>query len=184
MKEQALIYLGQSDEYKQQMITLLEEFDFQYTFLNDSDLDQSVTSLFEKEKESTISNKLFSFNFIFFKNLDHDKILKFYKQCEQLGSPFSHKAVMTEHNQHWIMSDLLKEIEEEHEFFQMWSILNGLLREANDCNPQLYTQDSYEPYKTAFINAYIFVKQPNPDKELIKKLIDDILIAKENLIVK
>lgn len=184
MKEHALIYLGQTNQYKKEMISLLEKFDFDYTFLNDSDLDQKVTSLFDKKNENVISNNLFSFNFIFFKNIDHDKILKFYKQCEQLGFPFSHKAVMTKYNQQWIMYDLLKEIEEEHNFFEMWSILNGLLREANDCNPQMYSEESYDVYKTAFINAYVFIKQPNPDKNLIKKLIDDILTAKENLIIK
>lgn len=184
MREHALIYLGENDKHRNEIIALLKAFDFDYTFLNDSDLNQCVDSLFNKLEESAVCNQRFPFNFIFFKDIDHDKILHFYHQCDENGFPFSHKAVMTKHNQSWIMNDLLKEIAEEHEFFQIWGLLNTLLKEANDCDPALYTEDSYEAYKTAFINAYIFRKQPNPDKDLMKKLIDEMINTKKSLILK
>lgn len=181
MKEHALIYLGETTEHKKELISLLNDYDFEYTFLNDNDLNQKVSSLFDLQKESKSSNFLFPFNFIFFKDINHEKILAFYKQCQLSGFPFSHKAVMTQHNQHWIMQDLLNEIAKEHEFFQTFELLNNLLREANVCNANLYTKTSYEAYQQAFINAYIYKKQAQPNKEEMEKHIQHILDAKAKL---
>lgn len=182
MKEHALIYLGETIEHKNELISLLKDNDFDYTFLNDSDLTQDVISLFDLQKESKTSNFLFPFNFIFFKDIDHEKILSFYKQCQIAGFPFSHKAVMTVHNQNWIMQDLLSEIAKEHEFFQAWELLNNLLREANQCDANLYTSTSYEPYQRAFINAYIYKKQAQPVKEEMEMHIQQMLDTKAKLI--
>lgn len=184
MREHALIYLGENDQDKKNIISLLNDFSFHYTFLNDEDLSKRISSLFHKQTETNGRNDAFSFNFIFFKNINHEQILAFYRQCEENGYPFSHKAVMTSHNQNWILKDLLTEIEEEHTFFQQWSILNSLLKEANDCDPLLYTEASFEPYKIAFINAYIYRKQPNPNKENIKQYIHEIIKTKNELILK
>ncbi|NCC55348.1 MAG: DUF3783 domain-containing protein, partial [Erysipelotrichia bacterium] len=167
MKEHALIYLGETQQYKQEIIALLKAFDFTYTFLDDGDLEKDVLSLFDKKDCETTINTRFPFNFIFFKNIDHDKIIEFYKQCANNGYPFSHKAIMTQHNQNWIMEDLLNEISEEHEFFKQWSLLNTLLQEANDCDETLYTEESYEAYKMAFIKAFMFKQQPKTDKAII-----------------
>lgn len=184
MKEHALIYLGENAVYKQDIIHLLEEFDFLYTFLDDEDLNKQVSSLFHQENRASTNNQIFSFNFILFKDIDHSKILKFYKACKERGFPFSHKAVMTEHNQNWIMSELLEEIEEEHEFFALWENLNTLLKEANDSDPSQYTEASYDIYKKAFINAYIGCKQKTMNKETLVQLITDVKNARKALVKK
>lgn len=181
MKEHALIYLGESKQHKHKIITLLQEYNFAYTFLDDNDLGQSILSLFDKNDETNDQNEMFHFNFIFFKDINHEAILSFYKDCATNNFAFSHKAVMTEHNKNWKLYDLLVEIASEHEFFVMYGQLHQVLKEANDMNPEEYTEASFAPYRQAFIEAFLYMKQEKLEKESMQQCIQKVLSTKENL---
>ncbi len=184
MKEHALVYLGESKQYKNELISLFNDYQFDYTFLDDQDMGSTIASLFNKENETTNQNEMFPFNFILFRNIEHEAILIFYKDCASRNFAFSHKAVLTEHNKDWKLHDLLVEIANEHEFFQMYGKLHQLLKEANEMNPEDYEEESFETYQKAFIGAFIYLKQEKLKKEIMQHYIDEVIKTKKNLIKK
>ena len=181
MKEHALLYLGQSKQYKDELIKLLKEYHFDYTFLDDEDMGTTIVELFKKTKETSNKNEMFPFNFIFFKDCNHDAILQFYKDCATRNFAFSHKAVMTEHNKSWKLHGLLVEIGQEHEFFEMYGKLHQVLKEANEMDPAQYSEESFSPYRQAFIEAFLYMKQEKLEKALMKQYIEKVMETKEKL---
>lgn len=181
MKEHALIYLGESKQHKHKIINLLQSYNFAYTFLDDNDLDQTILSLFDKNSETNEQNEMFHFNFILFKDIEHKAILRFYRECARNNFPFSHKAVLTGHNQNWKLHDLLVEIASEYEFFLIYEQLYQVLMEANNTNPEEYTEASFAPYRQAFVEAFIYKEQEKLEKESMQRHIQKILNTKENL---
>lgn len=179
--EEALVYLGKNNQNKIELLTFCKQRNIHITFLDDEDMNQDILSLFNKNKE-TAHCKQFPFDFILFKNNDREIITSFYQEVKNMIH-FTHKAVLTEHNKDWKLSDLLVEIHEEHLFFNDWQLLHELLQEANDSNHDAYTLESYEPYKKAFIEGYMYTKQPT-SKEAIKGIITTIQKTKTALIEK
>lgn len=177
-KEHALIYLYDQKNIES-LKNILKSYNITYSLIGDEDLDKTVIDLFEK-KEISIKQKIYSFNFILFKNNNRDTITNFYNDCKKQGILFTHKAILTIHNANWKLNDLLIEINEEHHFFQKWEYLHALLKEANNLNPNAFTKESYEPYKTAFLKAYIYTKTM-PDKNQIDTIIQDLEKARHQL---
>lgn len=177
-QEHALIYFY-TKEKKESLIELLHQYQFQFTFIGDEDASATIASLFAKETIS-FTNDDYHFNFILFKNTNHEQIIQFYKDAKKRNIDLSHKAVLTTHNAHWKLSDLLQEIDEEHTFFQKWDYLHALLKEANALDSNIFTEESYLPYRNAFIKGYMYTKT-EIKKDSIDNMIQEIETAKTNL---
>lgn len=183
-KEHALIYLGESCHFQFELENLLNTYDFDYTWVNDDNMNQSISELFQISTSKIKQCQLFPFNFILFLNIDHDKITAFYQECAKNGFPFTHKAVVTEHNKSWLLKDLLSEIAEEHDFFRMYQQLQSLLKEANTISIDAYTEESFVPYRNAFIKAYMYIKGEQLEKEIMQSLINEVIHTRNQLLLK
>lgn len=181
MKEEVVIYLGKSYEKKEDILVFCKEKEIDAHMLDDNDLQSEVISLFSKSNPTTKPSQ-FAFDFILFKNNNRDVITTFYQESKSIIT-FTHKAILTQHNQSWLLHDLLEEMQEEHLFFKDWELLHTLLKEANDAPHETFTLESYEPYKQAFIEGYLYTKQPT-NKEDIKRIIENIQTTQSQLIKK
>ena len=177
--KQVLLYLNQENTMVDPLFTFLEKESIAYTVIEDSHLNHKIIDLFTSQNKKGNLSKKFPFNFILFSDFTKEDIMSFLKTANLQGIQFSHKAMLTDNNRNWTLDALLKEIEEEHEFFETWEQLHRLLKEANDLDAKLYTEDSYEAYKQSFLKAYMFTK--NPQKNLIDEIIQDLEKTKNAL---
>lgn len=175
-----LLYRNNNTYDEKRFIEFLELNHIAYTFLEDADLNKTVKSLFTEKKEETICKK-YSFNFILFKEFPKEEVASFLNILKQLNVPYSHKAMLTETNKEWILQDLLEEISEEHEFFISYNKVRELLKEANSLNFEEYIEESFKPYKDAFMQAYVYIQSKNIDKNTLDFHIENIENTKKEI---
>ena len=178
--KQVLLYLGNSTSSSETIYHFLENENIVYTTVEDQDLNHKIEALFtEENKRGNISTK-FPFNFILFKDMNKEEVFAFISKSQHLN--LSHKAMLTENNIHWTLEALLKEIEEEQQYFLSYQTTMNLLKEANALDPKDYSEESYIHYRNAFLNAYIMSKNQKCDKATLDALNSEMLKTKANLI--
>lgn len=178
--KQVLLYLGHPNTTTEVIYKFLEEENIVYTTFEDKDLDLIIHDAFTNEnKKGNLSSK-FPFNFILFKDMDKEEVFAFISKSKHLN--LSHKAMLTENNQNWTLEALLIEIEEEQQYFISYQMTMNLLKEANALDPKEYSEESYIPYRNAFLNAYIMTKQQKCNKATLDALNEEMLKTKANLI--
>lgn len=165
----ALVYLGALQDRKKEIIEVFDKYDLEAIFIDDTCLNETINTLFINGNSEDIW-KQYHFNFIMFYEQDQELLKNFYEETKQMGYVFTHKAVLTEHNQFWTLKELLNEIMQEHEFFQSWEMLMSLLR-AFDNEKKVKYGDAYAD---AIMQAYVYTKTQKPKKKELDAFIHKI----------
>lgn len=179
--KQILIYLGDQQEKQAGLQLALEPFSIPVTFLNDQALLQTIKSLLNHEPATADTDEHFAIDFMFFDEVSDDEIKAINKAMEQQGIRMPRKAVRTIHNEAWLLKDLLKEIQEEHEYFQILETIHQQLQASASLVIEEYTPASWQVYEQAFFEAYALL-QKQATKEEASHALSNLLSAKEHLI--
>lgn len=169
MKQKAFVYLGKTQDKKEEVKELCKVYDLDVVFVDDTCLEEGVESLFKKEIQASRWD-VYSFDFIMFEYQDDELLKVFYNGTKEKGYHFTHKAVLTKYNRTWKLRALLDEIKEEHEFFQSWEKLIALLKEFDNEKKEKYGQ----VYTENIMQAYVYTKTQKPNKEEIDAYIEKI----------
>lgn len=170
-----LIYLGNETKKKAVLEEICNNLQLPHTFLEDKDLSQSIGYLFQIKgyhKNNSNDDCHIAEDLMIFKEVEDEDIHKLNAFLKEKNTLMERKAMLTEHNQNWLLKDLLAEIIEEHAFFKHREELKKLLIEASQLKKESYPVQIWKAFEKSYQNAYIsYMEEKNPDK-LIKSLQD------------
>lgn len=161
-----LIYLGDEQYKKEYVSNVLTNLQISHTFLSDEDLHQTVGYLFQLpnfEVMPATSKLHFANDLMLFEEVSDEEIQMINQQLQEVNIVMKRKAMLTVHNASWLLKDLIKEIEEEHAYFQKREELYALLAASSSLIIEQYTPESWKQYEQAFYVAYeAYAKQVEP----------------------
>ena len=182
--KQILFYLGDQQEKKEGLIRALTPIHIPFTFLEDDALSQTIASLLNHEPGHAADTPLhFAMDLMFFDEVSDDEIKDLNARMKEEGITMPRKAMKTIHNEGWLLKDLLKEIQEEHEYFVILEQIHSLLQASAQLPIKAFTEESWAIYEQAFYQAYD-VLQKQTDKDTAKKALSNLLLAKDGLTLK
>lgn len=121
-----VIYYGKQYALRDQVAEVLEQMHVPYVELGDEDLDRTLKELIQKE-ESTACLEGERDIFMYFSDVPVDTIEKIDDALKAKGIHIVHKAVKTDTNLGWKLSDLLDHIHAEASYFQKREKLRTLV---------------------------------------------------------
>lgn len=180
------IYLGDQQEKRSTLENVLQHMQLSYSFLGDDDLSQTIGYLMKLPDYQEVPSKTYehiTHDLMILAELSDDDIKDMNEQLKQQGISMPRKAMLTKHNKDWYLFDLMKEIEEEHQYFQMRDDIYHLLQESSSLIINQYTKASWTNYESAFYKAYEQLSKERT-KEQLHEALKDLKQAKQNLIKK
>ncbi len=177
-----LIYLGDFQDKKTKLKSLLDSINIPYRFLNNEDLNCTIQYLLDENTSPNIhTTDHYSIDLMFFDEISDEEILMLNKKMQECGIAMPRKAMRTKHNETWLLKDLLAEIEKEHNYFLILENIQRILQESANLIIEDYTKDSWKIYENAFYHAY-HVLQNRSNYEIAKQALEQLLYAKDHLI--
>lgn len=156
---------------------VLENMQLPYRTVESRMLKETLGYLFQLPGfTSSVDEKQYTFDFdaMILHEVDDDTLNEMIAELKKVNANVARKAMLTKHNQHWRMGDLLEEINAEHAYFQVYDNLMLLLKRAETLHPEDYVSALWNRYQTAFINAYETLQSRPEDIHILKQ-------AQENL---
>lgn len=181
---QILYYDGGLMEKRIAVETVLQQFPFPYRMLDEIDVAQTLGYLMELEGYEQIessSSTTISQDLLIMKDLDDEQIQKLSNTLRKQHCHIECKAMLTSHNKDWTVSSLLKEIIEEHAYFQSYDALKQCIIEASEEIRESYTKESWDIYQQEFLQGYTLLQEQEVAKHLLDEAIKRIQNAKEKL---
>lgn len=130
MSIDVIVYLGDYTSKKESVEQVLTTMGLSYKFLTSDDLAHTIGYLLELNDDTKVSNmnEVLGEDLMVFRDIEDEKIIQISKQLNELDSNIPRKAMLTEHNIHWSLYDLLLEIREEHHYFNVRGELIELIQ--------------------------------------------------------
>lgn len=158
-----LLYIGNNHEKGKQIKQLLENT-YAIRILQDEELHQSLGFLvgldaFEPNLESETNR--FDFEMMVLPVMEQAEIQALIKTLKEKDLDVARKAMLTEHNQHWSIADLMKEIDEEHTYFMKRDQLNQLFIAATKLDPSRIDAQLAPAFQQAVLLAYDTLQNQN-----------------------
>lgn len=176
-----LIYLGDYQEKKSKLKKVLDSTQIPYHFLCDNDLNCTIKDLLENNHHlSQSTNDHCSIDLMFLDNISDEEIALLNDKLKKIDISMPRKAMRTEHNEKWLLKDLLNEIEKEHNYFIVLQKINEILQKSSSLIIENYTAESWNNYERAFFQAY-HVLQNQSDYDTALFSLKQLLNAKYNL---
>lgn len=137
--------------------TVLDHMHLTYRIVDESMLKESLGYLFGLPGfEPASEDKQYSFDFdaMIIQDVSDEILQEMTSRLKDANANVARKAMLTTHNQHWKMGDLLTEINEEHTYFQYYDNIMMLLQKAEQFHPEDYASDVWNAYQKTFIKCY------------------------------
>lgn len=150
---------------------ILDDMHIDYRLIDSSQLHETLGYLFSLpnfQKNNVPKSYQFDFEAMILHDVEAEVLNSMIANLKAVNANIARKAMLTKHNQHWKMGDLLHEINEEHTFFQYYDKIVYLLKESDKLHPEDYVPSTWKAYEQAFIKAYQTV-QEKPDSITILK---------------
>lgn len=179
--KKVLLYLGNQVFDYNDVISFLNEENILYTIVSDENKEDIIGDLLITNETNIKISSLFPINFILFAGMNKDEVFAIIQKMQNLNISFSHKAMLTENNIKWNLQALLEEMEEEHAFMLTYNKTHALLKEANSLSYEDYVEETFIPYRDAFLKAYMYIKQNKPDKDTLDELNTNIIKNRDQL---
>ena len=174
-----LLYLHDQKKLNE-TLSFFQKEQIAYNVVSDKNLNDRILNLLDLNNEPEISSA-FPFSFILFVDMEKEEFMKIIHKMMEENIDISHKAMLTETNKDWKLQDLLAEIEEEHNYMQSYQLFMYLLKEANNIDETLYTEESFTPYRNRFLSAYAMYKKEKLSKEQLDVLNNAMMLCRKNL---
>lgn len=170
MGKKILLYFGDFEEKKDIVKHILNDMEIPYQILNDEDLQQTTGYLmgitgFHKQQSDT--NTHHESDLMVLHHISEEEITLMNEHMKALAVPMVRKAMLTKHNQHWKVCDLLKEISQEHQYMLYVEKIQTLLSSSRLLVIKEYTKASWKIYENAFYEAYKSIMNQSTLEELI-----------------
>lgn len=178
-----LMYLGNHMEKEPALTRVMQDLNIPFRILTDEDIIHTTGYLmglegFDDRAESIPSR--YDIDLMILSEISDDEINVINALLKTMNVEMKRKAMLTEHNQHWAVCDLLQEIEKEHRFFQQMEEIRSILMQSKDLVIEHYTSASWQVYEKAFYKAYdVISKDSTP--EAMDEAFHELTAAKSGL---
>lgn len=183
MNKKILLYFGDYENKKETVVRVLQDMRIPFQILQDEDLVQYVGYLMDLEdfhKNNENYTQHYASDLMILQNIEDDEILKMNQYFIAQQCSMKRKAMLTTHNQHWKVCDLLLEIEKEHLYFSYVDKIQTILTQSSTLVIEDYTKASWLMYEQAFMEAYEAITKES-SLELVSSCYQCLLQAKKDL---
>lgn len=156
-----LIYLGQEKDKEEKLIKLLNTSDIEYSFIGDDDLSLKMSELLSKETKN--SSKGEGHGFIYIDESDVEEIQKFDNLLKENNVDIPRKAIKTENNLSWTLGSLLKEVNDEYEYFCLKDEIHAIVM-----NPDREKLNTDGDYLRLMSMAFSLLEDDKAPKEVLE----------------
>lgn len=176
-KQILLIYAGKEKQKAEQIKTFLKER-YIVNIIEDDRLHQKIGYLFalpgyEKSEDATTTS--FPFPLMVLPVMTVEDIQALGQQLKAANLNIERKAMLTEHNQKWRFVDLIKEVDEEHQYFMKRNELYQLFQSATKISPDSIEASITPAFQKAVLDAYDTLQQQSASIEAFQSAIDTLL---------
>lgn len=162
-----LIYIGNQNIDLNKLQEVIQQFTNEFSYIDDTDMDVKMIELLEKENKKAIQGKEDAFLYI--ESRDVEELQNLDKELDEQNIQIERKAIKTENNVDWTLRELLNEVREEFEYFQLKDKLYALITSPN--KEKLNTDPIYLRTMTM---AFSLLQDDEVDKNTLKMAIESI----------
>ncbi|MDF9824366.1 hypothetical protein M2475_000603 [Breznakia sp. PF5-3] len=156
MKETLLIYTSSKQAKAEKIKTILQE-QYEVRIIGDQETKQTIGYLFQLPgftENTKDENTSFAFDMMILPIMKHEEINALSKQLRDQDLDIERKAMLTEHNRHWTLAALLKEVDEEHTYFMKRNELGYLIQDLMKIDPASLPEVEAVTFKKMLVDAY------------------------------
>ena len=165
--EKVLIYIGNSRIEKTKLEQVFRALNIDYGFLDDQDMDKTMSFLLSHTKKECHPSNKEAFMFLDGNDINEIKNLESILKQEAIDIP--RKALKTKNNIDWLLGDLMKEVDEEYQYFKLKDDLRELVMNPNK---EKLTQDP--DYLKLMSMAFSLLEDDRVEKEILEIAIKTI----------
>lgn len=177
-------YDGGNTDKRKAVEHILHSLPFSYQIFQQQDLGQRIGALMQIEGyslDANASNQQATTELMLFQELSDEQIQSISQTLKDAQAHVACKAVVTIHNKDWILSDLLKEIAEEHAYFTLYDEAKQLILEFSSLQEDAYTMESWNDYQQAILQAYVLLQEQKVDVDVLDQLLHQMKQTKQAL---
>lgn len=156
-----LIYLGEETDKEEQLIKILNISGIEYSFVGDDDLSIKMSELLSKRTKNGLQGK--GHGFIYIDEADVKEIQKFDNLLKENNVDIPRKAIKTENNLSWTLGSLLKEVNEEYEYFCLKDEIHAIVM-----NPDREKLNTDGDYLRLMSMAFSLLEDDQAPKEVLE----------------
>lgn len=178
-----LYYDGGDSAKRTKVAKVLSTLALPYRMIEAHELTNSIGELFDEENTSAKADTAFNsidFDLMMMQGIEDEKIQEISLTLRAQDCHVQRKAMLTKHNIAWKFIDLLKEIEEEHAYFQKYDEIKQAILDFQNMHEESYTKDSWNVYQEAIVQGYALL-QDRGDKQQLTMSMHLIEQALQNL---
>lgn len=183
MTKQILVYFGDEPQKKEPVTSVLDAMQLSYIVVEDNQLHELVGYLMEVDDflaKPPLESMHYASDLMVLHDISDEQIAEFNTRLKELNTEMKRKAMLTLHNQNWILKDLLAEIDREHMYFQYVDAIRSLLMKSSDLIIDEYDDTSWKRYEQAFYRAYESLQKEN-DITTLQDVLKNLFDAKAQL---
>lgn len=162
MHKKVLIYLPHTNELQPLIQRVLEDLALAFRFVYQENLHQTLHTLLLDEQTQTSTKAQYECSAMIFANFKESEIQQISLLLKALNTSIELQAILTPYNQDWTLSQLLKELLNEKEYFQVRKEIQLLLSHGKKYHKEAYAKSVWETYEKSFYAAYEQLQKHEP----------------------
>lgn len=167
-----LLYIHDEDIFNL-MEKVAKESNYEVLRIDDSYLNMRLGELF-LEKNNSYNNHSYINDYLFMSGLTTEDLIDYLNKLRELGLEFEGIKVMeTDTNKEWLLEEVMKETEKEHQVMQKINILQALMRSCNEMDLSVAS----DKLKKNLMNAYLLLQSGEIGLEAVNEAINGIMEA-------
>lgn len=164
-----IIYTPHVSE-KHEALKLALQASYDVHIVSKKDLSRSILDILENNNMGNHDSVHFiDFELILFPSMKPEKINEISKLLNESNLSIERKAMITEHNIHWKLYDLLVEIDQEHQFFKLREQLIHLVNSAIQTPIETIDDQYVDVFQKRVLEAYDVIQNNVQDMTIINK---------------
>lgn len=168
-----IILYGFTKDLNLKLQAIAKEFEIETIYTGDKDLKVPMEDiLYYKKSEPDYKNFSHAISFIFFSNMDRNKLYDFLKVANKMGINLPHKSVATPNNLRWTLEYLMDHIKDEHRVVTKWQKLGEYVK-------RLESDETIEIEKEVRDEIIEKAHSFKTDMNLTEEMIDELILKIE-----
>ena len=167
-----LLYIHEENVFEL-LNKVAEENNYEVLRIDDTYLKYKLGDLF---LETNNMNKTYSYkeDYMFMKGISKEDLIAYLKRLDELGLEFEGIKVMeTETNKTWLLEEVMKETESEHQVMKKVFVLQEVMKSCNEMD----LSNASEELRMALMNGYLLLQSGEISLDSVNNAIEKIMTS-------